>query len=298
MAVATKSQASQQRPMRRVWKAPVPRSCWLWLGLSIALYVGIYAWYLIAIKTLPFVSPALDPLRLYGVIVFLMVLGVAAYSLRRRFVRSLPGMARDWLWMHTWLGIITILIAFLHENYTYIIPGFCGSGAGLSCLSQFYFGPSALFALMFLVLSGIIGRLLDMWQAHVIAQDANINGVGIVQTLEERILELEYTVERLSAGKSEPFKAYCLQALDGSGDVAAQLVPAIPPKEQADFVRARGTLIDRARLVASLQRQQQARLIFRTWRYVHMTLASIALLIILYHAILEILTSILGVRFT
>ncbi len=294
MAVATKS---QQRPMRRVWKAPVPGSCWLWLGLSIALYAGIYAWYLIAIKTLPFVAPALDPLRLYGIIAFLMVLGVAAYSLRRRFVRSLPGMARDWLWMHTWLGIITILIAFLHENYTYIIPGFCGSGAGLSCLAQFYFGPSALFALILLVLSGITGRLLDTWQAHVIAQDANINGVGIVQTLEERILELEYTIERLSAGRSEPFKAYCLQALDGPGAVAAQLVPAIPPKEQAGFARARETLIDRARLVASLQRQQQARLIFRTWRYVHMTLASIALLIILYHAVLEILTSVLGVRF-
>ena len=298
MAIATKSQPSQQRPMRRVWKAPISRACWLWLALSIALYAAIYAWYLIAIKTLPFVAPALNPLRLYGVIAFVMVLGVAAYTLRRRFVRSLPGMARDWLWMHTWLGIITVLIAFLHENYTYIIPGVCGSGGGLSCLSQFYFGPGALFALMLLVLSGVVGRLLDVWQAHVIARDASTNGVGITQSLEERILELEYTVERLSAGKSESFKEYCLQALETAGNVATLPVPPIPPQEQTDFARAHDTLLDRARLLASLQRQQQARLIFRTWRSIHMILAPIALLIILYHAILEILTSILGVRFT
>lgn len=298
MAIATKSQPSQQRPMRRVWKAPISRACWLWLALSIALYAAIYAWYLIAIKTLPFVAPALDPLRLYGIIAFVMVLGVAAYTLRRRFVRSLPGMARDWLWMHTWLGIVTVLIAFLHENYTYIIPGVCGASGGLSCLSQFYFGPSALLALMLLVLSGVVGRLLDVWQAHVIARDASTNGVGITQSLEERILELEYTVERLSAGKSEPFKAYCLKALDGTSNIATLPVPPISPQEQTDFARAHETLLDRARLLASLQRQQQARLIFRTWRSIHMILAPIALLIILYHAILEILTSILGVRFT
>ena len=296
MAIATKSPPSQQRHMRRVWRAPISRACWLWLALSIALYAAIYAWYLIAIKTLPFVAPALDPLRLYGIIAFVMVLGVAAYTLRRRFVRSLPGMARDWLWMHTWLGIATVLIAFLHENYTYIIPGVCGSRGGLSCLSQFYFGPGALFALTLLVLSGVVGRLLDVWQAHVIARDASTNGIGIIQSLEERILELEYTVERLSAGKSEPFKAYCLQALETTGNVATLRVPPIPPQEQADFARAHGILLDRARLLASLQRQQQARLIFRTWRTIHMILAPIALLIILYHAVLEILTSILGVR--
>jgi len=168
----------------------------------------------------------------------------------------------------------------------------------LSCLSQFYFGPSALFALMLLVLSGVVGRLLDVWQAHVIARDASTNGVGITQSLEERILELEYTVERLSAGKSEPFKAYCLKALDSTSNIATLPVPPISPQEQTDFARAHETLLDRARLLASLQRQQRARLIFRTWRSIHMILAPIALLIILYHAILEILTSILGVRFT
>jgi len=296
MAIATKSPASQQRPKRRVWKArlfkaPLTKAFWLWLSVSIILYAAIYAWYLFTLKTQPFAGPFRDPLRFFGIIAFVMVLGTATYSLRRRFVRSLPGMARDWLWMHTFIGIAAILIAFLHENYEHILHDYCSN---LSCFSQSYFGTSALFALILLVISGIVGRLLDLWQARIIASDASTNGVGIVQALEERILELEYTVERLSAGKSEPFKAYCLQALDDAGTGRLEGNPPIPPQEQTDFQRAQQTLVDRARLAASLQRQKRARLTFRTWRYIHMALAVLALIIITYHAVLELLTSVLG----
>jgi len=296
MAIATKSPASQQRPKRRVWKArlfkaPLTKAFWLWLSVSIILYAAIYAWYLFTLKTQPFAGPFRDPLRFFGIIAFVMVLGTATYSLRRRFVRSLPGMARDWLWMHTFIGIAAILIAFLHENYEHILHDYCSN---LSCFSQSYFGTSALFALILLVISGIVGRLLDLWQARIIARDASTNGVGIVQALEERILELEYTVERLSAGKSEPFKAYCLQALDDAGTGRLEGNPPIPPQEQTDFQRAQQTLVDRARLAASLQRQKRARLTFRTWRYIHMALAVLALIIITYHAVLELLTSVLG----
>jgi hypothetical protein len=302
MAIATKSPTSQQGPMRRIWKArlfkaPLTRAFWLWLSVSIILYAAIYAWYLFTLKTQPFAGPFRDPLRFFGIIAFVMVLGTAAYSLRRRFVRSLPGMLRDWLWMHTFIGITAVLIAFLHENYDHILHDYCSN---LSCFSQSYFGTSALYALILLVISGIVGRLLDLWQARIIARDASTNGVGIVQALEERILELEYTVERLSAGKSEPFKAYCLQALDDAGTGQLQgNPPIVPPRfivgeEQTDFQRAQQTLVNRARLVASLQRQKRARLIFRTWRYIHMALAVLALLVIIYHAVLELLTSVLG----
>src|SRR6266851_270283 len=270
MVLATKpSTTAEQRPMRRLWKAPISKYFWLWLGISIVLYVGIYAWYLYALKTEPFAGPFTDPLRLFGIIAFLMVLGVAAYSLRRRFVRGLPGMARNWLWMHTWIGITAVLIALLHENYAHILNNYCQNA---SCFTQSYWGTSALLALIFLVLSGIIGRLLDTWQAHIIARDASMNGVGIARALEESILELEYTVERLSAGKSEQFKTFCLQALEGPGNMPNSL-PALEPREQADFQRAYETLVTRASLVQSLQKQKRARLIIRTWRWVHIVLA-------------------------
>jgi hypothetical protein len=286
MALATKPSLSTQR---RVWKAPTTKAWWIWLVASLLLYGGVYALYLVAIRTQPFPGPFNDPLRSFGILAFVLVLASAAYSLRRRFVRGLPGMARDWLWMHTWIGITAVLIAMLHENYTHILHDYCQNA---SCFTKSYGGTSALFALIFLVLSGIFGRLLDSWQAHAIARDASTNGVGIARALDERILELEYIVERLSAGKSEQFKAFCLQALEGSGSISSTM-PAIEAREQADFQHAYETLAARASLAQSLQKQERARLMIRAWRSVHIVLACLALLIILFHGVMELLINVL-----
>src|SRR6266576_889770 len=175
MALATKPSLPTQR---RVWKAPITKAWWIWLAVSLLLYGSVYAVYLVAIKTQPFPGPFNDPLRSFGILSFLLVLATASYSLRRRFVRGLPGMARDWLWMHTWIGITAVLIALLHENYAHILHDYCQNG---SCFTQADAGTSALLALIVLVASGVTGRLLDVWQTHIIAQDASTNGVGIVR---------------------------------------------------------------------------------------------------------------------
>lgn len=279
------SLATQQR---RIWRVPLSRGRWLWLVASILLYVVILAWYFYAIKTQQFPGPINDPLRLFGIIAYVLVLGTASYSLRRRFARSLPGKVQSWLWMHTWLGILTILIAVLHENFTYLTHDYCQN---LGCITDTYWGGGALFALIFLVLSGIVGRLLDMWQAHVIAHDASTNGIGIARALEERILELEYTVERLCAGKSDAFKDYCMVAIDGGTSAA----PALSPHERVDFQRTSETLTERTQLVQSLKRQQRARLIIRTWRTIHIILACLALLVIIYHGTMELLANVFHV---
>lgn len=287
MSLATKSPMAQ----RRIWRTPTSRARWLWLAASVILYVLCLLWYLYTIRTQQFVGPFSDPLRFFGILAFILVLSTAAYSLRRRFARGLPGKAQDWLWMHTWLGIAAILIAMLHENFARLTHGYC---TNLSCFTTARWGTSALFALIFLVLSGIIGRLLDTWQAHVIAHEASTNGVGIVRALEERILELEYTVERLCAGKSAPFKAYCMQALEGQPSTSSPPpdVSQLAASERNDFQRASDTLSTRTQLVQSLQRQQQARTTIRIWRTIHIVLAILALLIILYHGILELLSSV------
>jgi len=288
MALASKSSSPAQR---RVWKAPTTKAWWIWLAASLLLYVSVFAVYFIALKTQPFPGPFNYPLRSFGILALILVLTSATYSLRRRFARGLPGMARNWLWMHTWIGISALLIALLHENFTHILHDYCQNA---SCFTQSYWGTSALLALIFLVLSGIAGRLLDSWQAHVIARDASMNGVGIARALDERILELEFTVERLSAGKSEQFKAFCLQALEGSNSIPSRM-PTLEPREQADFQRAYETLRARASLAQSLQKQKRARLIISAWRPVHITLACLALLIILFHGVMELLANVLHV---
>ena len=71
--------------------------------------------------------------------------------------------------------------------------------------------------------------------------------------------------------------------------------PAIPLPERPDFQHAHDTLVTRADLLQSCQRQQRARLIMRVWRTVHITLACIALLVISYHGVMELLTNVFHV---
>jgi hypothetical protein len=280
-------QELQPRPLRRIWHAPASKAKWFWLAAGLLFYIALYAWFYMALKAQGEAAPINDPFRLFGIIAYILVLSTAAYSLRRRFVRGLPGKVQSWLWMHTWVGVLTILIVFLHENYLFVLNGFVHQ---ISDLTDTYWAGAALFALLFLVLSGVTGRLLDLWQTRLIAHEASTNGVGIVRALEERTLELEYTIERLCAGKSEPFKAYCLQAL--SSNAGQTVAPPIVPDERLDFQRAYETLSRRAILIESLARQRRARRIISTWRTVHITLACIALIIISYHAVMELLTNV------
>ncbi len=274
------SLASKPQRTRRVWKTPLTPMAWFWLILSIALYVGVYLWYLAGLKAVPYPVPLNDPFRLFGIIAFGLVLIVAAYSLRRRFVRVLPGSVQSWLWLHTWLGICSILIALLHENYLYIL-GLNAYSFRLSMFIEGAAGTSALYSLILLVVSGIIGRLLDTLLARVIATEASSNGVGIIQSVEARIHELDLLLERLCAGKSIAFKHYFLQANNGA-------TPQIMQGEQSDFQQAFEVFAKKAILQRSLNRQMLARRIIQWWRYVHITLACGALAVISFHSILEL----------
>jgi hypothetical protein len=285
MAQATKpTSQEQQRAKRRIWKTPGSKFNWICLAISLLVYGGIYAWYLNALKTQPYAGPYSDPLRLFGIVSFCLVLLVTSYTLRRRFARRLPGKVQGWLWAHTWFGVISILIAFLHENYANILHDFYFTRMRFTEADG---GTSALYALLLLVISGIVGRLLDTWQAHTIAAEANSNGVGIVQAVRERLLELDLTVERLSAGKSPAFKTFCSEALRNKTSLPS-MVPALAPNELQDFERAYEVFTQRVQLVGSLKRQMRARFIIRAWRYVHIPLACLALLIIGYHGISEL----------
>lgn len=292
MALTTKpsqsAQNSDRHTLRRLWKAPTSAARWYWLIASVVLYIGITAWYFYALKTQQYPGPINDPLRLFGIIAYILVLSTAIYSLRRRFVRSLPGRVQDWLWMHTWFGIASVLIVFMHENYARITHEYCPN---LTCVTDEYFATPALYALILLVVSGVSGRLLDTWQTRVIASEASRNGAGIIRTLEERLLELEYSVERYSAGKSDLFKDYCTQFLHRPSH-PTRYVPDIAVSEQNDFQNVQEILKTHARLSQSLQRQRRARLIISSWRSVHIVIATISLLVISYHAVMELLSNV------
>jgi hypothetical protein len=283
MALVTKP-PMQQRVLRRIWKTPSSRFNWLFLLTSLVILGWVYLIYRSALITQLYPGPYNDPFRQFGIVSFCLVLLVAAYTLRRRFVRRLPGKVQDWLWLHIWFGIISILVAFMHENFLNITHDFVFMQ---SRFTEGTFGMSALMALLLLVLTGAVGRLLDMWQARVIASEADSNGVGITRSIEDRLFELDLTVERLSAGKSSQFKQYCEQALSMRSTLP-HLLPMLPPFEVSDFQRTYAVLGERAQLVYSLLRQQRARLLMRVWRYIHIPLACLALGVIGCHSILEL----------
>jgi len=82
--------------------------------------------------------------------------------------------------------------------------------------------------------------------------------------------------------------------MESIGQLPANLAN-LAPKEQADFQRAYEALGEHARLAASLKKQHQAHVIFRSWRYTHMVLVPLALVIITYHGIAELLINVLYV---
>lgn len=283
MALANKSSV-QQRAVRRIWKTPGSKWNWLFLALSVITVGWVYLLYRNAIATQLYPSPYNAPFRQFGIASFVLVLLVAAYTLRRRFVRSLPGKVQSWLWLHVWFGIISVAIACMHENFQTITHDIEWTKVRFT---EYYFGTTALFALILLVVTGVIGRLLDRWQARVIAAEADTNGVGINRSVQERLFELSLRVERLSAGKSAPFQQFCQQALQ----LQAELPPSLPvlnPREVSDFQRVYEVLSERVRLGLSLERQQRARLIIRVWRYIHIPLACLAVLVIGYHSMIEL----------
>lgn len=289
MSIATSRTQEPQSRLRRIWKVPASKAKWLWLAICLVLTGGIAGWYFYTIKTQQAPGPFDDPLRLFGIVSYVIVIITVSYTLRRRFMRGLPGKVQDWLWLHIWGGIAAIIIAMLHENFAFITHDFVQA---VGDLTESDWGAAALFALIFLVVSGILGRFLDIWQTHVIAHEASTNGVGIAQSLQERIRELEYTVERLSAGKSEAFKEYCLKALGQKKGGRLGETPELQAYEAADFQSAAETLQQRGRLVQSLQRQNSARQMIRTWRTIHIILAILAVIVILYHGTLELLSNV------
>ena len=100
--------------------------------------------------------------------------------------------------------------------------------------------------------------------------------------------DLELTVERLSAGKSPAFKIFRSEALRTNTSLPAML-PVLAPNELDDFERVYEVLTQRAYLARSLRRQKRARRIIRMWRSIHIPLACLALAIISYHSITELL---------
>ena len=115
---------AQQKRARRIWKTPGSKWNWFFLTSSLGILGCVYLIYRSAIAVQKYPGPYNDPFRQFGIVAFVLVLLVAAYTLRRRFLRGLPGKVQNWLWLHIWFGVISILIAGMHDNFQSITHDF------------------------------------------------------------------------------------------------------------------------------------------------------------------------------
>jgi len=288
MSITTKS--STTGTTRRVWHTPTSKAAFFWCLFAVFYCAIFYILYATLFKAPIFAGPWFDRIFRVGLMSYIMILVVAAYSLRTRFLHNLPWKAQNWLWLHIWFGIASILLALLHADFSFVLHWDCSSQQ--NCFTAHYWGMPSLYALIFIAVSCVVGRLLDIWQTRIIAQDASTNGVGISKGITGRLLELEYIVERFSAGKYEAFKQYCAQAIESVGKMPAVMTP-LPPQELPDFKNVYQSLEEYVHLRASLKKQEFAHTVLRGWRYVHMILVPLALIIITYHGVAELLINVL-----
>lgn len=292
MATIAKPPMLPAQGAKRMWHTPTSRAALYWLVFALLYCALFYALYAILFHAPIFTGPWFDRVFRVGVMSYLMIVAVSAYSLRTRFLHNLPWKAQNWVWMHMWLGIAAVLLAMLHAAFAFVTHWDCT--ASENCITAHFWGMPSLYGLIFIAVSGAVGRLLDRWQTRAIAEDASTNGVGIAKAIKERLTELVYVIERFSAGKSEAFKQYCAVTMNSNRQAPGN-APIIPANEQRDFQEAYQALNDYTRLTASLKRQEAAHYVFRVWRYVHMTLVPLALIIITYHGIAELLVNVLHV---
>jgi len=119
----------------------------------------------------------------------------------------------------------------MHENYLNILHDLRFTQTRFT---EGQAGTSALYALLLLVLTGIIRTPSRCLQARTIAKEANINGAGIVQVVEERLHELEQTIETSECRKSPSFKMYCSEALRSNTSLP-RCYQCLAPNDLDDF---------------------------------------------------------------
>lgn len=286
MAVSTKP-ATRKTGHARLWHTPTSKAALAWLIFAAGYTLIFYILYAILLHSTSrvFFGPFYDVIFRCGVMAYIMILGVAAYSLRTRFFHGLPWKAQNWVWAHVWVGIAAMLLALLHADFRYVLHFDC---SGLDCVTHADFGMPSLYGLIFLSLGGIVGKLLDRWQTRTIAEDAASNGVGISKAIITRQKDLELRIERFCAGKSAAFKEYCASLLPRIGIISITM-PILPLQEQRDFQLVSELLTEHARLAASLAKQTHAYMVCKIWRRIHMILVPLILLVITYHAVAELI---------
>jgi len=241
---------------------------------------------------------------IYAVIATIFfILAAAGYALRRRSRKRAVGQLNASLNWHIFLAIIALAFAFFHA---------LGHFAAIS-------GTYALIGLIALALSGIVGRWLDRVLPRMITAEVDAvltaqgddRGETLSQELRAIVTEHSLAVpprqsaDHHAAGGTRSPALPAPNALNVPWDLAyISLEPTqqeldrdaphyrFIPDRKSDLSRvdvllppAEKPMAEMRRMQRAMSREQRYRWLIRLWRSVHITLAIVAVGLIIYHLI-------------
>ena len=282
-----------------------PTGAWALAFIITLLAIGggaaFYVWYMRpGADTFPGSTVGL----IYAVIATIFfVLAAAGYALRRRSRKRAVGQLNASLNWHIFLAIIALAFAFFHA---------LGHFAAIS-------GTYALIGLLILALSGLVGRWLDRVLPRMITAEVDAvltvqgddRGETLSQELRAIVTEHRLAVPPRQPSNQDPARGTRSPALPAQialnvpWDLA--YISLEPTQQELDrdaphyrFIPDRKSdlslvdvllppaekpMAEMRRMQQAMSREQRYRRLIRLWRSVHITLAIVAVGLIIYHLI-------------
>jgi len=254
---------------------------WLWLGsslvaalLSAALVLAIDGGWLSEYAYFPAIvrGYTLSGL-LFGVSSVGLGLLTFLYALRKRSLQEkMPiGTMAGWLWGHVYLGLLCVLMAFLHAGY---------GSVGL----ELSLGKLLLIILVVLVVTGLIWRLVYAVVPVKAAAEVGHYSQSASQT---RAATAQVEIEKLSAGRSPALQQMVewLMRVTASDAEVAQAARNIAPDEQGLIQELVRLTRMRHQMLVRQRRQGRYRKVLQGVRVLHVPVSLLFLLLLPLHVL-------------
>jgi predicted membrane channel-forming protein YqfA (hemolysin III family) len=258
---------------------PIARSGVLWRRIFVVLLAAVAASYVYYARR-EFPHGGSHWGLIYGISGSALILLLAFFGIRKRWYRSTFGTLEQWLQSHIYLGVLVLVILFLHTGFRF----------------NDKWAVSTLALVAVVVLSGIFGAILYVTVPRMLTEvESNLT----VDKLSEELNALARQLARLASGRSEPFQRIYNQLMKeaqpgwlagwrlllGAGRRRSQqpadldrLLRLVPKEEQEELRQLMVVSRKHKELLIRLVYQQRYKNLLEAWLYIHVPF-TIALLV-------------------
>ncbi len=258
---------------------PVARSGIVWRRIFVVLLIAVivpYAWY--SREEFPHGG---SPVGLtLGILGLLLILLLAFFGIRKRWYKSNFGTLEQWLQSHIYLGVLVLVILFLHTGFRFHDK--------IAVLTL------ALVAIV--VTSGVVGAILYVTVPRMLTEvESNLT----VTEISEQLNQLAKSMARIGSGRSAAFQRIYNELIrestpglvagwrlllsrmrkrDAGSSDWTNMLRLVPKEEQDDLRQMLVVSRQRKELLLRLIYQQRYKNVLEAWLYIHVPF-TIALLV-------------------